>query len=76
VDSARRIQVPVLLIHGQADTDTPPWHSQRVFTALSGAKKLVIVPGAGHNDVLRGNVWEQIDAWIDGVAPKIDSFGQ
>jgi len=76
VDSARRVQVPVFLIHGQADTDTPPWHSQRVFAALPGAKKLVIVPGAGHNDVLRGNVWEQIDAWVDGVVPKIDSFGQ
>jgi pimeloyl-ACP methyl ester carboxylesterase len=70
------IQVPVFLIHGQADTDTPPWHSQRVFATLPGAKKLVIVPGAGHNDVLRGNVWEQIDAWIDGVVPKNDSFGQ
>ena len=76
VDSARRIQAPVLLIHGQDDADTPSWHSKRVFAALPGAKKMVIVPGAGHNDVLRGNVWEQIDVWIDGVVPKIDSVAQ
>jgi uncharacterized protein len=76
VASASRIQVPVFLIHGQADRDTPPWHSERVFSALAGPKKLLIVPGAGHNDVLRGDVWEQVDAWIDGIVPKIDAIGQ
>jgi uncharacterized protein len=62
--SAAEIAVPVLLIHGAADHNTPPAHSERVFAALRGTKKLIIVPGAGHNDVLHGNVWRDIEAWL------------
>jgi len=71
VASAAHIQVPVFLIHGQADKETPSWHSQRVFDALPGQKRLLLVPGAGHNDALRANVWDEIDAWIDGIVPKV-----
>jgi alpha-beta hydrolase superfamily lysophospholipase len=71
VASAARITVPVLLIHGQADKETPSWHSQRVFDALVGEKRLLLVPGAGHNDALRANVWLEIEAWIDKIVPKV-----
>ena len=37
-------------------------HSQRVFDALRGPKKLLAVPNAGHNDVLRNEVWETLKA--------------
>jgi uncharacterized protein len=63
--SAARITVPVLVIHGAADVDTPPSHSQRVYDALKGPKKLVLVPGAGHNGSLRSEVWTQIEQWLD-----------
>ena len=68
--AAPRIRVPVFLIHGQADTETPPAHSQRLFEALRGDRRLLLVPGAGHNDALRPEVWTQIDAWIDKVLPR------
>lgn len=42
---AKDIPVPVLLIHGQNDRETPPAHSQRVFAALRGPKRLIVVPG-------------------------------
>jgi pimeloyl-ACP methyl ester carboxylesterase len=42
--SASRIVVPVLLVHGAADVDTPPAHSQRVFAALRGQKRFILVP--------------------------------
>jgi dipeptidyl aminopeptidase/acylaminoacyl peptidase len=35
VRAAARITVPVLLIHGAADVETPPAHSERVRAALS-----------------------------------------
>ena len=64
--AAGRIGSPVLLIHGQADVDTRPAHSQRIFAALRGEHhRLLLVPGAGHNDVLRPEVWTQIDAWLE-----------
>jgi uncharacterized protein len=66
--AAAHIIAPVLLIHGDADVDTPPDHSRRVFAALRGSKRLILVPGAGHNGSLRpSEVWEEIDAWLDGV---------
>ena len=68
VDCARAassIAVPVLLVHGANDRETPVEHSRRIHGRLSGPKKLLIVPGAGHNDALRPEVWKEIDAWID-----------
>jgi hypothetical protein len=35
-----------------------------VFEALRGPKQLLMVPDAGHNDVLNGSVWRQIEEWL------------
>jgi pimeloyl-ACP methyl ester carboxylesterase len=67
--AAARLKIPVLLIHGAADVETPPAHSERVYGALKGPKRLVLVPGAGHNGSLKPEVWKQIEAWIDEVLP-------
>jgi pimeloyl-ACP methyl ester carboxylesterase len=67
VDAAARITAPVMLVHGDADTETPPDHSRRVFAALRGQKRLILVPGARHNGSLRGEVWDEIARWLDAV---------
>lgn len=68
VRSAAHITVPVLVIHGDADIETKPDHSRRIFAALAGPKQLLLVPGAGHNDVLaHEDVWREIEAWLDRV---------
>jgi pimeloyl-ACP methyl ester carboxylesterase len=67
VTASRAVRVPVLLIHGAEDSDTPPAHSRRILAALAGPKRLLIVPGAGHNESLRGAVWGEIDRWLQGV---------
>jgi uncharacterized protein len=75
VDAARRIRVPVLLVHGAQDVDTPPDHSRRVLAALAGPKDLVLVEGAGHNQSLGGEpVWQRIERWIDDLAPPVPRF--
>jgi len=63
--AAGRITVPVLLIHGAADTDTPPAHSERLYHHLAGPKQLILVPGAGHNESLQGAVWDTVEQWLD-----------
>lgn len=68
VHAAARIRVPVLLIHGEADVDTRPDHSRRIFEALQGPKRLILVPGATHNQSLRSEVWAEIDRWLDQLA--------
>jgi len=65
--AAASIHVPVLLIHGDSDIDTPPNHSRRIFDALNGPKRLILVPGGTHNSALRPEVWREIDQWIDRV---------
>jgi pimeloyl-ACP methyl ester carboxylesterase len=67
--AARRVRVPVLLVHGADDAETPPAHSERVFAALAGPKQLRIVEGAGHSDAL-GRVWPEVEAWIEAVASR------
>jgi fermentation-respiration switch protein FrsA (DUF1100 family) len=67
VAAAAAIRSPVLLIHGAVDTDTPPDHSRRVLAALAGPKRLILVPGAGHNESLRGEVWDEIERWVESV---------
>jgi pimeloyl-ACP methyl ester carboxylesterase len=64
--AASRITVPVLLIHGDADVDTTPVHSRRVFDQLRGPKRLILVPGAPHNGSLRPDVWTEIEAFVRG----------
>ena len=71
VRAAKSITVPVLLVHGTADTATPPDHSQRVLAALAGPKRLILAEGARHNESLRdAMVWRDIDRWIDDVVDR------
>ena len=74
--AARTITSPVLLIHGEVDSETPPRHSQRVFDELSGPKRLIIVSGAGHNESLHGDVWKDIEQWIDTILSAQAAAGQ
>ncbi len=71
VAAAAAITNPVLLIHGADDTDTRPDHSRRVLAALAGPKRLILVPGARHNESLRDDVWGEIERWLDGVRPRV-----
>ncbi len=75
LSEAAKVTVPVLLIHGAADSETRPEHSRRVYDALAGPKRLAIVPGAGHNQSLGGpGVWDTIDRWIaDALARYVAS---
>lgn len=65
VAAAARIRVPVLLLHGTADHETPPAHSRRIYDALTANRTLLEAPGAGHNNLLNGETWKPIDAWLD-----------
>jgi alpha-beta hydrolase superfamily lysophospholipase len=77
VMAAAEIRSPVLLIHGSADSETRPAHSQRVLAALAGPKRLILVAGARHNESLRGEVWDEIERWIEDVlGPRVASRRQ
>jgi alpha-beta hydrolase superfamily lysophospholipase len=60
---APRIAVPVLLVHGDSDKETPYSHALRIFAGLEGPKRLITVPGGGHRG-LRPETWRQIEDWL------------
>jgi pimeloyl-ACP methyl ester carboxylesterase len=69
--AATQISVPVLLLHGALDHDTPPAHSQRVLAALKNPKKrLALISDAHHNESLNARTWVEIERWIDIVIAR------
>jgi hypothetical protein len=65
---ADRITVPVLLLHGAADRKTPSAHSQRIHAALHGPRRLVVLPGVGHDEILgREEAWREIESFLGGL---------
>jgi alpha-beta hydrolase superfamily lysophospholipase len=64
VGAAPLIRVPVLLIHGDHDTETPYAHAQRLLPALGGPRRLLTIQGGGHSDGLRAEAWKEVDGWL------------
>ncbi len=75
VAAASKIRCPVLLVHGTADTDTPPSHSERILAALSGRKQLVLEPGRAHHDPVLPSTWEIVDAWLESMVADAGASG-
>ena len=50
-EKARSLQMPVLLMHGTADTTVPTHMSQVLYDTLPGEKELVNIEGGNHNDL-------------------------
>ncbi|HXU65588.1 MAG TPA: alpha/beta fold hydrolase [Polyangia bacterium] len=64
VAAAAQVGIPVLLVHGTDDHETPIAHSERIDRALRGPHELFRVPGAHHNDALTAGAWAEIDRWV------------
>jgi hypothetical protein len=70
--SLRRIaglRAPVLVVHGGDDAIVPVEHGRALFEAAPQPKRLRIVAGVGHNDLVShaGTVMaEEIAAWVRG----------
>lgn len=63
LDKLRRLDIPVVIVHGASDSVVPPEMAQRLFEAARGPKRLVMVEGAAHSWVLRragGTVFEAV----------------
>ncbi|MDP8970433.1 MAG: alpha/beta hydrolase [Actinomycetota bacterium] len=50
VDLLPAIDAPVLVVAGERDRIVPPGQSRQVYEAANEPKRLVVIPGAGHND--------------------------
>ena len=68
----RRIECPVLVVAGERDQIVPPEHSRRLFEAIPGPRRFVLIPAADHNDfeMLAGHqLMKEIDRFLNEVLP-------
>jgi pimeloyl-ACP methyl ester carboxylesterase len=66
----RRLETPVLVIHGEEDEVAPVEHGRALYEAARGAKRLRVFQGAGHNDLLAlagGDIAREIATWADSL---------
>jgi uncharacterized protein len=62
-----RIQGPVLMLHGDRDATIPLEHSRRLL-AVAPKARLVVIDGAGHNDLQSFEAYRQ--ALASSLAPR------
>lgn len=68
----RRIRLPLLVIHGERDSLIPVEHGQLLYdTAAATHKRLVRIPGAGHNDLLMVG----LEPYLRALAGFIEEIG-
>ena len=67
-DKVRSVQLPVLVIHGEEDTLAPVQQAVDMYhDFVSPNKRLLTIPGAGHNNLLHlglGEYFEAIRAFV------------
>ena len=63
LDKVRSVQLPVLVIHGEQDSLAPVQQAVDMYhDFVSPNKRLLTIPGAGHNDLLNLGVREYFEA--------------
>jgi hypothetical protein len=62
---------PTLFLHGEQDILVPPNNAQALFEACPAAdKKLSVIPGAGHNNLIgAGSYFEDLAAFQSSLLP-------
>jgi uncharacterized protein len=65
-----RLRAPLLVVHGEDDVLVPVEHGRALFAAAPEPKRLRIVPGVGHNDLMSHAgtlVAREIATWARGA---------
>ena len=64
----RSIRLPALLLHGELDELVPVAQSAVLYDLLSETdRELVVIPGAGHNDIL----WRGLDQYFEAIGSLV-----
>ncbi len=64
-DFIGKVQVPLLIQHGDSDRVIPVAHGKRLFEMASEPKELVIIPGSGHDVIGSPEVWAREIAFFE-----------
>lgn len=53
VEAAARLRMPVMVVGGEADVNTPPEETRALYRAIKGPAQLLILPGVDHEELGR-----------------------
>jgi hypothetical protein len=70
ISKIRRLDRPLLVMHGDSDTTVPERFGQRVFEAAPEPKTYVSFADCGHSDIRNELVVPAVRQFIDGVLTK------
>jgi hypothetical protein len=64
---AGNVDCPTLIISGSEDALTRPWMANELAKAMGDGARLVILPGVGHNNMLRSGkvLWNVVNDFLD-----------
>ncbi len=72
LDEVREVGVPVLVVAGEEDHIVPPDLSRSVYEAAAEPKRMVVIPGAGHDDAALFAGQRFLDEVLQFVAETTD----
>jgi pimeloyl-ACP methyl ester carboxylesterase len=53
LEKAPKLTIPVLILHGDSDDVISCDHSKELYAAIKSPKRLVVIKGGGHNNLIR-----------------------
>ena len=59
-DMIAAIDAPLIIIHGAEDSVVPVRHGERLYGMAGEPKRLLVVPGAGHEDLWPSGLWPTV----------------
>jgi fermentation-respiration switch protein FrsA (DUF1100 family) len=69
IERIDRIRSPLLVIHGGRDLVVPIEHGRRLYEAAAEPKCLLVVEGAGHDDVASLGGWRYLERFREFTEP-------
>lgn len=63
----RRVHIPLLIIHGEADRTVPVQMGRAVYAAANEPKRIATFPGAGHANHVRFGSYQVVFEFIGGL---------
>lgn len=63
------VDAPLLIVHGDADSQIPIAHGERLFAMARDRKRFVRIEGGGHDDLVEHGIYHAIEAFLARDAP-------
>ena len=70
LEQVKKCHLPMLFIHGDADTYVPTWMVHALYQAKPGEKELWVVPGVGHANAY----WDCMEEYVQRTKTFVEKY--